>query len=883
MICIYFIFRYIINATNLHGSTIINLNLTIDSHPSEYECVNSGKSFIYLFVEVEMKTGQVNFTLLDPYGKIYAEINQDSWENYKEYSYSYCVDNGIYNLTTYSGDYSNYPRLFITASVNGIKTAKIGVGDRNKQYALLNCDYIHHVDSLWYYNDEYEENWNNQIITKWNNYSLNNIPKTDKSTVYLKIIDNYKDLTDYDGYAIRIGYKSGIVIYINGSEIYRDNLQSGEIKSESEAIKCYKEPNYYTFILPIDNFTQELLIIGIELHKYKDEDNFPIIYYFDSTLYGIDDKECLLLNIYINPIKNYSKELQKSDFYRPENAFDRLGTRWEQIWPYPPISGITSWLKIEFYNTFLYFNKLSFDSYFKPSASKSIIFNGKEYKEYDQTYFIDNIPFSSSSHQYVKLPYFFKHISSLLINITSKYEYSEARNELSLTDIGLHLCTTFYCNEYYTLPKLPSGESATLPCRDGGEGERVLTCPMGRHPHLTERSTCHDIPELIYQEYEYTFLYNQVYSNFRLFSLSGNQLNITMSEKLPAMSLLSSTGTFNGKPDKPFGPKNITFYAKNQWHPEGIEFYMILTVDTTYPVLVEKYLVHLSAGKRFNDIHPFIVYGSNLYIMITNLMEGVYLDDETLTVYGMTFFDESVETNFIISNKYGSINFNITFWSEAPIHPNITEYTSTEYLNYGEYYKIKPVICVGKNISFSISPELSEGLKFNEKSGEIYGNIKGYYPFTQTYIISCNNTFGSANAVTRLIIDKKIKIISHVNIVEIIPGVQHDNLKLCIVEGPVTSYKLTKKLPNGLVLNKNGTISGMALNLFDKYVITMVIGGFYRELTFNFTISSYFLPYPIIINSTLQENVELTIGEDFSVVLCKVIGDHITYGVTPSI
>lgn len=70
----------------------------------------------------------------------------------------------------------------------------------------------------------YEENWNKQeVVDNWAKSKLPDIPKTTDTTIYIRNLHIF-NLGDSTAFMMSIGYVSGIIIYINGEEVYRRNL-----------------------------------------------------------------------------------------------------------------------------------------------------------------------------------------------------------------------------------------------------------------------------------------------------------------------------------------------------------------------------------------------------------------------------------------------------------------------------------------------------------------------------------------------------------------------------------------------------------------------------------------------------------------------------------
>lgn len=57
-------------------------------------------------------------------------------------------------------------------------------------------------------------------------------------------------LSSSHGFSLSLRYRSGVVVILNGNELFRDNLSSGDLTLDSVSLKSYNETKYRTIVFP---------------------------------------------------------------------------------------------------------------------------------------------------------------------------------------------------------------------------------------------------------------------------------------------------------------------------------------------------------------------------------------------------------------------------------------------------------------------------------------------------------------------------------------------------------------------------------------------------------------------------------------------------------
>ena len=124
-----------------------------------------------------------------------------------------------------------------------------------------------------YYAIEKDAEWKVSTVfdSDWTQYSFDDaawsvLPSSVSvsETQYLR--KRFLGMTGMAAYEARIQYQYGIVVYVNGVEVFRDNLPDGAITKETPASGGYPTNTYHSFIRPGLEVASPDSIMAIELH-----------------------------------------------------------------------------------------------------------------------------------------------------------------------------------------------------------------------------------------------------------------------------------------------------------------------------------------------------------------------------------------------------------------------------------------------------------------------------------------------------------------------------------------------------------------------------------------------------------------------------------------
>ncbi|KAK8792025.1 hypothetical protein WA158_005402 [Blastocystis sp. Blastoise] len=230
---------------------------------------------------------------------------QSDVDNY----YHVCTNKTIQQITLYDHDANGWEQGFFKLYLNWntfMLQGGLGKGYGYTIFPLSSMISITPQVSTWYYLDvirTVEPNWiyssYNEEEEGWNIGTSMEFPNFVGNTAYFK--HRFSLNHDYSISSIYVNIKSrvGVVAYLNGVELFRENMPQGKIDSTTSANIIYSQTKVYGGSFFINNRTIIILyeenqqnVLSVEVHKCKDSENNL---YFDSTVYAIQDNSWRLI------------------------------------------------------------------------------------------------------------------------------------------------------------------------------------------------------------------------------------------------------------------------------------------------------------------------------------------------------------------------------------------------------------------------------------------------------------------------------------------------------------------------------------------------------------------------------------------------------------
>ena len=107
--------------------------------------------------------------------------------------------------------------------------------------------------------------------TTWTDATLGSVTTSVSGTQYFR--KQFVGLANMAAYDVRLYYKAGVIAYINGAEVYRDNMPAGDVSSSTAATGEYSNITYHGFIRPGSEVASQQSILAVEVHFLNSQTN----------------------------------------------------------------------------------------------------------------------------------------------------------------------------------------------------------------------------------------------------------------------------------------------------------------------------------------------------------------------------------------------------------------------------------------------------------------------------------------------------------------------------------------------------------------------------------------------------------------------------------
>ena len=120
-------------------------------------------------------------------------------------------------------------------------------------YYVISLDFPVPYGSEWLYKaGEVPENWyDSSVVSGWNSSSVGQFPDSTNQIQLYKKTFTVNSLANITAFSLNVKYKYGILVMLNGDEVFRYGLEEGDLSSSSQATTSYYDLDYHLITLPI--------------------------------------------------------------------------------------------------------------------------------------------------------------------------------------------------------------------------------------------------------------------------------------------------------------------------------------------------------------------------------------------------------------------------------------------------------------------------------------------------------------------------------------------------------------------------------------------------------------------------------------------------------
>ncbi|KAK8792628.1 hypothetical protein WA171_002581 [Blastocystis sp. BT1] len=150
-------------------------------------------------------------------------------------------------------------------SINGNVIYKAMMTEGRTQTEPLSLYSPINKNEVWKYTANAPTDWKaiNYVDSTWTNYEAGGEAVTGQGVQYFR--RQFVGVNDMAAFELQLNYRYGVVAYINGAEVYRDNMADGTPSSSTPATGSYTTYSYHGLIRPATDVTASS-VLAVEVH-----------------------------------------------------------------------------------------------------------------------------------------------------------------------------------------------------------------------------------------------------------------------------------------------------------------------------------------------------------------------------------------------------------------------------------------------------------------------------------------------------------------------------------------------------------------------------------------------------------------------------------------
>ncbi|KNB41579.1 hypothetical protein JH06_5160 [Blastocystis sp. subtype 4] len=240
-----------------------------------------------VYVKMTKKTaswaGEESFKILSGSTVVYTS---PSLVNNQERVIEQCITASNHNQYTLqmsdsAGDSWSDGAWLMIEGINGNVMYKVMMTESRTQTEPLSLYSPINLGSDWKYKNGVTGNWKdvNFPDSDWTSVTLGISAQSAPGTQYFR--KTFEGINDMAAFELQMKYRYGVVAYINGNEVYRDNMPDGEPSSSTLASGEYNSFDYHGIIRSAQPVTQSS-VLAVEIHPLTSD--YQEIIQFNSFL-----------------------------------------------------------------------------------------------------------------------------------------------------------------------------------------------------------------------------------------------------------------------------------------------------------------------------------------------------------------------------------------------------------------------------------------------------------------------------------------------------------------------------------------------------------------------------------------------------------------------
>ena len=199
--------------------------------------------------------------------------------NNQAQTFEYCISkntNSQYNLElkdSYGDSWTSGAYIEIRGKYDNVFFKNFMTDKTREQYSL-SLYYPIEKNDQWKMTTNAAGTWTQYAFddNSWTAVTLGSASAVSGTQYFRK---TFTGVTGMAAYETRLNYRYGVVAYLNGAEVFRDNLPAGEVTASTLAPGGYNEYAYHAFIRPGAEVASTQSVLAVELH-FMDEGSHAV-------------------------------------------------------------------------------------------------------------------------------------------------------------------------------------------------------------------------------------------------------------------------------------------------------------------------------------------------------------------------------------------------------------------------------------------------------------------------------------------------------------------------------------------------------------------------------------------------------------------------------
>ena len=404
-------------------------------------------------------------------------LQRSGFSNYATYTNSLCLPSGDYTVTlrdTYGDGWSSgaYLKVYDMEDTLLQEFTISNPGNVYTGYFTLTAGSS--ASMVWkiLLDGRSGSGWNNVDFddSKWASTVVGQLEygEWQQNTIYARYKFSLTDSIRYPIVQFSLWYKDGVIVYLNGNEVYRRNMKSGSVSSSTTANAMYE--GYYTRIGSAPGYLLQDgdNVIAVEIHKHQ------------STSGQVQFRGA------VNPLQGNCISRVDGGSITESSFFNQAYESAAQAWDRNPSTtwienGIPAWTVYAYnFDRMEWVNKIALTSNSRTQdrdPTSWALYGSTDGVTWEQLLRVEKHVMFESRLQ-AKEWMMMDHMNSYSQYKFEMYGTFSGNNRVAIADVDIQSCQLNYCVKDGVFPGVMSDETSVAPCPEGFIGEQYRHCSL---------------------------------------------------------------------------------------------------------------------------------------------------------------------------------------------------------------------------------------------------------------------------------------------------------------------------------------------------------------------------------------------------------------------